>query len=222
MADRGNDSSRMEQSRSCETIFGMNSFAAGLNRIAQIARSGVLGNDSAWLAAGIEIYVARAANDWPLDRALSLAWSNECRARRDSALREYAARYCREALFSRCAVRLGNDLRIYERGTWRHDRHRVEMPSSYVGTPRELLFRAFRENESIRPQRDIASSPGHLEKILSHCAGDGMSHFDPPIPITEKDVSDASNNGDQDHAREKVRTFDQRRRGRDGDRRASG
>jgi hypothetical protein len=188
----------------------MNSFAAGLHRIAQLARLGVLGDDGGWFAAGIEF---RVAEGWSLDRALTLAWSNECRARRDDVLCEFAARYCREDLLSRCAAQLANEIKLYERGTWRHDRNRAELPVAYIGAPRELLFLAFRQNESIEPHRGMPSSTKQLERILlSHSAGDRIFRHDPPISMSKKVMPNASNDGGQKNVGENVSKFDERRR----------
>jgi hypothetical protein len=181
-------------------------FAEALMRVAQFARLGALGDDGVWFAAGIEIYVT--GSDWPIDRALSFAWSNECRSRRDHALRQFADRYCPEALLWRRAAWLGNEIRRYDRGAWRHDRNRADMPQSYVGAPRELLFFAFRENESIKPRRDMPLSTVQLEKVLSHCCSNKTHQSDPPIPTLVEVVSNAID-GDQ-NARQSFRKSDER------------
>jgi hypothetical protein len=193
----------------------MNLFAAALQRVELLARSGALGDDGTWVAAGLEIHAARAVDGWTLDRAVTLAWSNECCARSDKALCEYADRYYREELLSQRAKALGNAIRLYERGTWRHDRHRVEMPSFYVDTPRQYLFWALRENDSIRPQRDMPSSQSYLEKILRRWKGDRMDRLVQPLPEKGDRAFNASRrDGDQINESAKVRTFDQRRRSR--------
>ncbi len=184
----------------------MNSFAAGLCRIAEQARSGALGDDGEWLADGIELFIAKAGDKWSLDRALILAWSNERRARRNDELCEHAARYCQGR-----AAMLAGEITRYERSAWRHDRDRAEMPPSYVGTPRELLFRAFRENDSIEPHRDMPTSVKHLERIISRSAGDEMSGHDPPIPMSKK-VPHISCGGGAPDVCEKVQSIGQRRR----------
>jgi hypothetical protein len=112
----------------------MNSLAASLARIVKLARAGALGADGGWFASGIELHLCM---NCPIGHALDLAWSKACRARRDDCLRQYAARYCGEPIVSRRAARLAIDIQRYERGTWRHDRDRTEMPTSYTGTPRE-------------------------------------------------------------------------------------
>ena len=192
----------------------MKSFTKALSRIAQLGRLGALGDDGDWFAAGIEIHVAEG---WSLDRALTLAWSNECRRRRDDKLRKFAGRYCREDLLSRRVAKLGHEIRVYQLGAWRHDSARTEMPSSYASTPRALLFWAFMENESIEPRRDMPSSCKQLERILSRSDYDGMFGHAPPIPMSKKIVSNASNDGERTNARENVSQSGQR--GRQGGRR---
>jgi hypothetical protein len=162
-------------------------FAESIRRIAQHARSGALGGDGGWLAAAIEMHLAGAA---PIDQALTRAFGNACRCRRDRELREYASRYCREPILSRQAARLAIEIERYARGTWRHDRVRAEMPPSYIGTPHELLFRAFTENEAITPHRATPSSVKQLMKIIL-----GDNGNDPP---SENRVSNTPNEGDRD------------------------
>jgi hypothetical protein len=169
----------------------MNEFAASLSRIAEHARCGALGgSDGAWLATAIEMHLAGTV---PIDQALTRAFGNACRCRRDQFLREYADRYCRDPIVSRRAARLAIEIERYERGNWRHDRLRTEMPMSYIGTPHELLFRAFTENEAITPHRATPSSVKQLMKIILCDNGN-----DPPIPTSENRVSDTSNEGDRD------------------------
>jgi hypothetical protein len=165
-------------------------FSAALQRNSGHARDGALGSDGDWVMAAIS---AHLAGEVPLDQALTRAFGNICRHRRDQVLREFADRYCCDPILSRKAAQLANEITRYLRGTWRHDRHRPEIPPPYIGTPRELLFVAFSQNEAIRPYRDMPSSVKQLMKIIL-----GANGNDPPIPISESRVSDASNDGDQD------------------------
>jgi hypothetical protein len=166
-------------------------FAQSIRRIAQRARAGALGADGEWFAAGLETHLVKP--DCPLDHAMSLAWGNACRRRRDQGLREYAGRHCRDPILSRQAARLAIEVERYERGNWRHDRLRTEMPKSYIGTPHELLFLAFTENEAITPHRAMPSSVKQLMKIIL-----GDNGNDPPIPTSENRVSNTPNEGDRD------------------------
>ncbi len=187
----------------------MNSLVECLVSIAQRTRLGALGDDRLWFAAGIENYLV---GDLPLDLAITLAWSNACRGRRDDWLRSYAAKYCTAA---RRVAELGREIRLYGRD-WSRDRRLPSMPSVYVGAPRELLYRAFAENESIEPRRKMPSSPRQLARILSHWDRDEICGHGPPIGMPTKVVSNVLDDGGRNDALDNAQTFAQRGRRKGG------
>ena len=179
-------------------------YPAALKRIQQAAAGGALGSDGGWLAAGLQTFLRGTA---PLDQALTKAWSDACRSRRDDALRDYGDRYCHDPVLSRQAARLAIEIERYERSAWRHDRHRAEMPS-YRDTPNEKIFLAFTENAAITPARSMPSSPKHLMKILG-CHGSR-----PPVGTSVNPVSPAPLTGDHDDEGQDIPASAQRRRQR--------
>jgi hypothetical protein len=153
-------------------VLEMNSFAAGLKRIAKHARSGALGDDGAWLADGIEAHVAGAV---PIDRALKAAWSSACRYRRDSTLRALAQLYLPPVSSPwSVACSLQSQIRRYETSAWLRDRELANMPPGYCETSREQLYTALRANADAG-ERGMPVSARQLVRILRH---------DPPLVMS--------------------------------------
>jgi hypothetical protein len=123
-----------------------------LRRIARRALSGErLGEDSAWLAAAVLRYEREAAQGVTLDDAFGLSVSPgrkhwfkaEARARRDRALIELAHKYFADLPVIRQAEEIRRLIIRYESTAWIRDRNLTAAPAGYIGTPNELLFRAF-------------------------------------------------------------------------------
>ena len=137
-----------------------------LRRVAAGLRSGQLDPGDAFrFAERLEAYLTGAAAGMTLDQACGVKpgqgdepwWVVDDRRRRDDAIAEYA--------FQFQPADLGHEIRMYDRGRWRRDRHSADMPPAYVGTPRELLFRAFRANRAVA--EEMPSSPAYLKRVLA-------------------------------------------------------
>ena len=73
-------------------------------------------------------------------------WREEAIRSRDAALRELARRYWPNLSVTSRARNISTLCRRYAATAWRHDRERGQMPASYSGTPRELIWTAFKSD----------------------------------------------------------------------------
>lgn len=136
-----------------------------LRRIAELAQSGepIPAPDAAWLAGVVRTYEDLAPEGVTLDRVAGLVpgpggeswWHAERRRMRDDALRALAAQFHAGLSTPRAAAGIATQLRAYERA-WRLDRRRDEMPARYAGTPRALLFTAFKSGPVPNSIRQIS------------------------------------------------------------------
>jgi len=160
-----------------------------LRRIAEQARNGEpLGDDGKRLADAIELWLATVNTGCTFEQALGIAnerggegwWSKDHRAARDEAIREFFVRYTTGEFAQRLAT-LQSEFSFYERRLWPADRLLPTMPDAYRGTPRELLHRAFRANESRQLAKPMPLSNDQLRRILaSCCVADEILPHDPP------------------------------------------
>jgi hypothetical protein len=154
-----------------------------LRRIAERGRGGELGADGVEFAARLDFYFEHAQSGMTLDEAMGLKvkaggrpwWVSAAQDRRDLAMREALQRFC-----SGSHLVLEAELRSYGRARWKRDVKLREMPPAYGGMLRELLYRAFHENESVARGR-MPMSGKQLGRILpSHCNGEGKPGHEPP------------------------------------------
>ena len=148
---------------------------ARMREVAERLRDGAAGDAGAWLAKAVEAYLNGARDGLTLEQALGVKvdaggspwWIEEAREDRDRVLREYARRFCPA---EGAVAALGSDLTRYARARWKRDRRLKEMPVAYRATQFELLYRAFRANESVAPGRMPASDRQLRGILASHCA----------------------------------------------------
>jgi hypothetical protein len=183
-------------------------------------RAGVLGDAGVRFAGGLEAYLKNAPVGLTLDRAMGVNvepggspwWVELACKRRDDLLVEYARRFCLPAT---AAASLTDALRAYERRSWPRDRGSREMPPEYAGKHRELLYRAFRENESVAPGR-MPTSHKQLRRILaSNCgAKQNQGHEISPFRVPAAAATSASKPRGHDHvgSEENPKPVERRRR----------
>jgi hypothetical protein len=198
----------------------MDFVSARLRRLADYARA--VGDDD--FAERFEQYIAHAHEGLSLDQALGLAvvgggetwFSREHRLRRDEINCEFYVRYCPGETDARRRATLQNALRRYEREAWPHDKILRSMPIAYEGTYRELLFLAFRENESQDAQKPMPTSDDQLRRILaSHCLTGRNPSRGPATVEAEsrcEPYSDSKTEGMQHHVGKEISIAHQRRR----------
>jgi hypothetical protein len=216
--------------RCCITCFGYQAVIAAvfdhrpielLQHVAARLSAGELGEDGRQFAQGLLDYLAGASSGLSLEEALGLKvdaggvpwWNAAARSRRDRLLYELATRFCGSA-----AATLGAEVRRYERSTWqRTDRGLADMPPSYRGTPRELLFAAFRENESFALGR-MPSSTSQLRRIIATHSSEKEScaRGIPPLHARADVLSCESGNGKQNADEQNHPKAIERRRRRSG------
>jgi len=193
--------------------------SARLRRLADHARA--CGDDG--FAEGIELYLEKASEGLSLDEALGLAaerggerwWSREHRLRRDEAICEFFARYCLGQTDARRRAILQHELLRYQRKQWASDKRQPMMPAAYEGTPRALLFKAFRENESLDAKRRMPTSDDQLCRILSsHCAIERNIPHGIAAVDAEKHCEPYDLRIGENHAGIEISITSQRRRGR--------
>ncbi len=126
-----------------------------LDCLREIALKGLSGEPldedlSQWLGNALEQFLSRHCQT--IEDALGLKfpqggipwWREEANRKRDSALRELAQRFFGDR--SPCAK--AREIQViadrYAASAWRHDRDRDELPQHYAGTPRGLLWEAFK------------------------------------------------------------------------------
>ena len=105
---------------------------------------------SHWLAESLDRFFGHRCHS--IDDALGLRqprggvpwWLIESMYARDGALRDLAALVAEGAALSIQAREVRRITVRYGASAWRHDRERDEMPARYRGTPRELVWQAFK------------------------------------------------------------------------------
>lgn len=128
-----------------------------LKEIARRCRVGQpLGEDlSKWLAGSLEEFLTHRAHT--VDDALGLRtsrggvpwWRREALRRRNECLRQLASSYFARLGVTEQAHRIYQLARRYASSAWRFDRALEEMPPAYIGTPTELLWRAFKSGAAM-------------------------------------------------------------------------
>lgn len=122
---------------------------------------------SRWLGRSLDGFLSQRYRT--VDEALGLRgerggmpwWREEANRVRDAALRELAARLSPDLSVSGQA-RLVHDLSCrYASSAWCRDRARETMPMHYAGTPKELLWRAFKSGAT------MPVCERHLRNILA-------------------------------------------------------
>ena len=102
-----------------------------------------------WLGRSLEEFLAHRCRS--VDEALGLRfprggvpwWREDAIRKRDAALRELAARYCRAPSVSALARQVRARSVRYAGSAWRFDCRRSSMPAHYAGGDHECLWRAF-------------------------------------------------------------------------------
>jgi hypothetical protein len=160
-----------------------------LRRVAeQAGTGGALGDDGPWLADALRAYLDRASKGATIDGAFGLTvpdggepwWRIELRTNRNAALREYFTRFCTAPTDPECLGILQNEIKRYARSQWSCDRKVTEFSTNFEGSPRGLLFRSFRINESLGAT-SMPLSVKQLRRILaSHSTHDeNLGHAEP-------------------------------------------
>lgn len=189
---------------------------AKLREVAACLRSGVAGDAGVWFAGRLEWYLAEARNGLTLDQAVELKPGAGERPwhvlfdeeRRDQAVREFVLRFPN--------IDHGQEIRSYERRFWPRDRAAQLMPAAHVGTPREMLFKALRANESVAPGR-MPSSESYLARVLAtHSHNEGKGRHETPSFRGDADMAQGgpTNLEDVDASTAKNSITSQRRRRR--------
>jgi hypothetical protein len=144
--------------------------SARLRRIADRAGAGApLGADGAWLADGIDRYLAKAREGWSLDDALSISptstgeawWAKEDRERCHDQIRQLHRAFCPGSV-SQAAGEIARLIRRYASSSWKFDQGRSVCPERYAGTPNAILFEAFKAMQGAVP-----GGERQLRRILS-------------------------------------------------------
>jgi hypothetical protein len=189
-----------------------------LRRLADRGRAGELGADGVQLSACLDFYFEHARSGVTIDEAMGLKvkpggrpwWVRDAQDRCAAALGEALQRFCRGDLST-----LVTELRSYDRARWKRDAQLSEMPLAYARTMRELLYRAFRENESVAPGRMPMSGKQLRRILLSHCdSGETPGHESPPIRVPASEATSAQQPRRRNDATAETNslTFERRRR----------
>lgn len=190
-----------------------------LREVAARLRAGELGGIGLRFARGLDAYLELARAGMTLDQALGVKvepggspwWVEDARERRDELVGEFAVCFC-----SAHTATARGEMRRYEDGAWRRDKRLAAMPSSYSGTPRELLYQAFRVNESIAPGRMPASDKHLWRVIASYCGkSENPGHEIPPFRVQAPAATSTKLKG-RGHVGEKNSKPLERRRARGG------
>ena len=188
-----------------------------LREVAARLRAGELGDLGLRLARGLDAYFEHAQRRDDARPALGVKaaagespwWVDDGLARRDAFVGEYAMRFCGGVVAT-----VERDIGIYA-GAWRRDKHRSEMPTGYSGTPRELLYRAFRENESLG-RGALPRSHRYIRRVIaSYCAESGKARqILPSFSAAECAPSISKQRGDHVGQEDSTPVERRRRRGR--------
>ena len=108
-----------------------------------------------WLGEALEQFLAHSCHT--IDEAFGLCfpqggvpwWLEEAIRSHDEALRALAARFDPELSTTARAREVRTMSLRYAASAWRYDRERDEMPATYVGTPKEQLWRAFKSEAAM-------------------------------------------------------------------------
>jgi hypothetical protein len=108
-----------------------------------------------WLGDSLERFLAHGCRT--LDEALGLCfpqggvpwWMEEAIRTRDEVLRAFADTLDPDLSTTGRAREIRAITLRYAASAWRHDRERHEMPPTYAGTPKELLWRAFKSGAAM-------------------------------------------------------------------------
>lgn len=175
-----------------------------VREVAARLRAGELGDVGLRFACRLDAYLEHAPTGMTLDQAIGVKpasggspwWIENSERRRDEILRAYMQRFCNGS-----PEALGGEMRSYERGQWKRDRRLPEMPPAYPGTPRELLYLAYRENESIAPDGMPTSGRQLRRRLVSDWGGEEKRGQEvTPFPVTPKPRIVTSQLRKRDHA----------------------
>ncbi len=128
-----------------------------------------LGRDlSSWLGAALDQYLTRQART--IEEALGLIfpqggvpwWREEAIRIRDAALREWADGFPDDCSICRQANLIWTSAVRYAASAWQIDSNNVEMPTRYIETPKEYLWRAFKSGAP------MPIGERQLRNILAH------------------------------------------------------
>lgn len=135
-------------------VMATNGCRTPADRLEEIARRCQVGEPldpqhSFWLAEAIESYLGKAATS--LEEALGLRygrggvpwWREKAIRERDDALRGLADEFFADLSICNRSREIAKLALRYGASAWRHDRDGRDMSETYVGTPREYLWRAF-------------------------------------------------------------------------------
>lgn len=126
-----------------------------IHHLREIARRCMLGqpltdDQSRWLGASLQQFLTHRAPS--VDDAFGLRnprggvpwWLEEAMRARDTALRDLSCLHCAAKTVSARANHIRTLAIRYAASAWRFDRDHEQMPAHYLGTPMELLWRAFK------------------------------------------------------------------------------
>ena len=125
---------------------------AYLREVAKKCRSGTALDPKLvfWLGTCLENYLNHRVQR--LDDAFCLRngrggvpwWMEEALYKRDAALRKLSETHYAGLSPTACARKICESAERYSASSWRFDQKRSEMPQAYEGTPKQLLWEAFR------------------------------------------------------------------------------
>lgn len=123
---------------------------------------------SNWLGAALDQYLTRQART--IEEALGLIfpqggvpwWREEALRIRDAALREWADGFPDDCSICRQANLIWTSAVRYAASAWQIDSNNVEMPTRYIETPKEYLWRAFKSGAP------MPIGERQLRNILAH------------------------------------------------------
>ncbi|MDH3233908.1 MAG: hypothetical protein OEQ29_10290 [Alphaproteobacteria bacterium] len=108
-----------------------------------------------WLGEALERFLAHSCRT--IDEAFGLCfpqggvpwWMEEAIRTRDEALRAFGGTLDPDLSTTARAREVRALTLRYAASAWRHDRERDELPATYAGTPKELIWRAFKSGAAM-------------------------------------------------------------------------
>jgi hypothetical protein len=128
-----------------------------MRTLAELCRAGepLPGTLASWLASSLQSFLDQRSSS--LNDAFGvrnarggIPWRMEASIRvRDAALRSLSKAQLTELSISARAERIHQASVRYAASSWRFDREREEMPSTYRGTPQQFLWEAFKSGATM-------------------------------------------------------------------------
>ena len=148
---------------------------------------------SRWLAESLDRFLSHRATT--VEQALGILsarggipwWREEAIRQRGALLRQLAVCHFSELSVTRKSKEICRLAHRYATSAWRFDRDRDEMPGRYVGTPLELLFKAFRLSAPMPiSERHLRTILGGLEamKTIAVPIAEFLTQCESPVETT--------------------------------------